>query len=238
MENTENVENTEAIQENISNIPSNRPVAFSFADFFDKNRKWVTYGGIGLGIAILAVIYYFYTNSGKEQEADAAIFKAERYYEQDSFKLALKGDGYATGLNDIADEYGGTKAGQDAHYYIGMEKLRENKPDEAIDNLEDFHIKDPIIYPLALGGIGDAYVQKKDYESALKYYLKASEANINEFTTPKFYKKAGLIYEKLGEYDKAIDLYNKIKEKYKRPAQTMDIDKYIARARALNGFKD
>src|ERR1017187_2863819 len=134
MKNTENVENTEAIQEKISNIPSNKPVAFGFADFFNNNRKLVTYGGIGLGVLILGVGYYFYSNSGKEEEAANAIFKAERYYEQDSVKLALKGDGYATGMNDVAEEYGGTKAGQDAHYYIGMAKLHEGKYDEAIDN--------------------------------------------------------------------------------------------------------
>ncbi len=238
MKTPENLENTEVIEEKVSNVPSNRPIAFSFTDFFEKNRKIVIYGGIGLGVLILAVGGYFYYNSGREAEAQKAMFRAERYYEQDSFKLALKGDGYATGLEDVADEYGGTKAGQDAHYMIGMEKLKEGKYQEAIDNLEDFHLKSLIVYPLALGGIGDAYSQLKDYESAAKYYMKAANFDDNQFTTPRFYKKAGLVYEKLGEYDKAYEAFKKIKDKYATGRDGIDIDKYVSRAWAENGYKD
>ena len=238
METPENLENTEIIEEKVSKVASNRPIAFSFTDFFENNRKIVIYGGIGLGVLILAVGGYFYYNSGREAEAQKAMFRAERYYEIDSFRLALKGDGYATGLEDIADEYGGTKAGQNAHYLVGMEKLKEGKYQEAIDHLEAFHIKSPIIYPLALGGIGDAYSQLKDYDAAAKYYIKAATFSENQFTTPRFYKKAGLTYEKLGEYGKAYEAYNKIKGKYEQAREAVDIDKYVARAWAENGYKE
>jgi tetratricopeptide (TPR) repeat protein len=241
MENIENVENTEVIQEKISNIPSNKPIAFAFTDFFEKNRKLVTYGGGGLLVVILAVGYYFYRNMGKEVEAKNAIYRAQRYYEIDSLKLALKGDGTPTGMGmtEVADEYGSTKTGQLAHYYIGMAKLKEGKYQDAIDNLEDFHLKSAIVYPLALGGIGDAYSQLKDYEKAAKYYVRAAEANENEYTTPKFYKKAGLVYETaLQDPGKALDLYKKVKDKYKNLPMGLEMDKYIARAQAKNGGKE
>ncbi len=242
MENTEKpestLEDTEVIVEKVRNIPSNKPAAFSFADVFERNRKTFIYSGAGLGVLIIAAIAYFYFNSGREEEAQKAYFRAERYYEMDSVKLALKGDGYATGMEDVADEYGSTKAGQDAHYYIGMAKLREGKYQEAIDNLQAFHLKSPIVYPLALGGIGDAYAQLKDYESAVKYYVKAAEYSDNNFTAPKFYKKAGLVYEKLGDFGKAQEAYQKVKDKYNTTYGARDIDKWIQRARAENGFKD
>ena len=161
MENAEiNVENTEEIQEKPEKISSRKPVAFGFSDFFDRNKKIVTYGGGGLLVLILAVGYYFYRNNGREEEAQNALFRAQRYYEADSVNLALKGDGTASGMGliAIADEYSGTKSAQLAHYYIGMARLHEGKYQDAIDNLEDFHLKSAIIYPLALGGIADAYV--------------------------------------------------------------------------------
>jgi tetratricopeptide (TPR) repeat protein len=241
MENIENVENTEVIQEKITNIPSNKPIAFDFRDFFERNKKIVTYGGGALLIVIVAVGYYFYRNIGREAEAKNAIFRAQRYYEIDSIKLALKGDGtaYGVGMEDVADEYSGTKTAQLAHYYIGMARLKEGKYQEAIDNLEDFHLKSAIVYPLALGGIGDAYSQLKDYEKAAKYYLRAAEANENDYTTPKFYKKAALVYETaLNEPQKALDLYKKVKEKYKNSPMGLEMDKYIARAQAKSGGKE
>src|SRR6185437_14814254 len=116
----ENVENTEVIEERIESIPSKKPIAFGFSDFFDRNKKIVTYGGGGLLILILAVGYYFYRNNGREEEAQNAMFRAQRYYEADSVNLALKGDGTASGMGmiEIADEYSGTKSAQLAHYYI------------------------------------------------------------------------------------------------------------------------
>ncbi len=240
MENTENTENTEVIQEKISNIPSNKHIAYSFTDFFDRNKKLVTYGGGGLLILILALGYYFYNQFGKEEKAQIAIARALHYYEIDSVNMALKGDGTPEGMGliDVADEFSGTKTAQVAHYLIGMTRLQQGKYQEAIDNLEYFHLKSAIIYPLALGGLGDAYSQLKDYEKAVKYYVRAAEANENEYTTPRFYKKAGLVYEELKQPDKALEVYQKVKDKYKGVPSGMDIDKYIARAWAKNGGKD
>jgi tetratricopeptide (TPR) repeat protein len=225
----ENVEKTEVIQEKTPNIPSNKPVAFGFSEFFNRNQKMVTYIGGGLFVLILAVAYYFYRNSGRE-----------RYYEIDSLNMALKGDGTPAGVGmiTVADDYSGTKTGQLSHYYIGMAKLQQGKYQEAIDNLEEFHLKSAIIYPLALGGIGDAYSQLKDFDKAAKYYMRAAEANENQFTTPKFYKKAAMVYEKQRDYQKALDTYKKAKGNYKMSPSMMDIDKYIARARAENGGKE
>ena len=197
----------------------------------------ITYIGGGLLVLIIGVAYYFYRNSGREEEAQNAIFRAQRYYEQDSLNMALKGDKTAMGMLDVASDYSGTKTGNLAHYYIGMARLQQGKYQEAIDNLEDFHLKSTIIYPLALGGIGDAYCQLKDYEKAAKYYIKAAETNENDFTTPKFYKKAGLVYEKLKEYQKAYDSYKVIQDKYKRAPVAIDIAKFVARAQAENGGK-
>jgi tetratricopeptide (TPR) repeat protein len=241
MENTENVENTEVIQEKISNIPSNRRVAFDFRDIFEKNRKLVIYGGGGLLLLIIVVGGYFWYNSGREESAQSAISRALHYYEIDSVNMALKGDGtpQGMGLIDVADEYSGTKTAQVAHYLIGMTRLQQGKYQEAIDNLEYFHLKSSIVYPLALGGLGDAYSQLKDYERAAKYYMRAADASDNEYTTPKFYKKAGLVYEKkLGKPDKALELYKKVKEKYRNLPTGIEMDKYIARAWAENGGKD
>jgi tetratricopeptide (TPR) repeat protein len=231
--NTEEQEYTGVEQENPSNL-SNKPIAFNFSDYFDRHKKIVTYVGGGLIVLIAAIIGYRYYQSGQQAEAQLSMFRAQRYFENDSFKTALNGDGTpeGMGLKDVADEYSGTKAGDLAHYYVGMSYLQTGKYQEAIDELKSFDLKSAVVYPLALGGIGDAYSQLKDYDEAAKYYIKAAKENDNEYTSPRFYKKAGLVYEQLKQYKDAVDAYQTIKDKYKKTPYAMDIDKYLYRAKA------
>ena len=50
--------------------------------------------------------------------------------------------------------------------------------------------------------------------------------------SPIYLKKAGLAYENLKEYGKAVEAYKSIKEKYYNSMEASDIDKYITRAAA------
>ena len=46
--------------------------------------------------------------------------------------------------------------------------------------------------------------------------------------------KAGITYEALGDYAKAIESYKTIKEQYPMSMEAMDIDKYISRAETIS----
>ena len=70
----------------------------------------------------------------------------------------------------------------------------------------------------------------KEYEKAVKYFKKASKED-NELTAPFYLKKLGVVYEELGEYGKAIEVYTIIKKEYFKSMQAADIDKYIERAK-------
>jgi len=51
--------------------------------------------------------------------------------------------------------------------------------------------------------------------------------------SPIYLKKAGIAYESLGDYKKAVETYTKIKDDYSKSQEAADIDRYIARAQAL-----
>ena len=85
---------------------------------------------------------------------------------------------------------------------------------------------------MALGAIGDAYSQLKQYDDAASYYMKAAKKQDNKFTAPRFYKKAGMVYEELKEYKDAIAAYQVVKDKYVGSFEFNRIDAYIQRAQA------
>lgn len=203
--------------------------------FYHNNRKNIF---IGLGVVVALVVgYYAYDNvykAPKEQEAQQKVFMAQKYFEMDSFNLALEGKGdQSMGFVAIADEYSGTKVGNLAHYYAGICYLRTGKYQEAIDQLKDFSTGNELIAPLAEGAMGDAYVELNQLDDAVKHYTKAAKMNSNKLTSPIFYKKAGLVYEEQKNYAEALDAYTAIKNNYPEAQEAQDIDKYIARATAM-----
>jgi len=156
------------------------------------------------------------------------MYVAENYFEQDSFLLALEGDGANYGFLDVVDEYGITKTGNLAHYYAGICYMRTGDFEEAIDHLEKFDGEDIMVGSLALGAIGDCNLELGNKEEAALLYNKAAIRKKNSFTSPIFLKKAGMVYEDLGELDKAMKAYTEIKKEYPESEEGKVIDKYIA----------
>jgi len=198
--------------------------------FIEKNQKLLT---IILGsIAVIVLAYFgfqrFYLMP-QEKEAQSQMFMAEKYFEQDSLKLALNGDGNYLGFLQIIEDYSMTKSANLAHYYAGIIYLKDGKFQEAIDHLEKFDIKDELVSPMAKGAIGDAYMELGKVDKAAEFYLKAADLRKNEFTTPVFLQKAAWASETLGKKDEALKYYDRIRIEYPRSAEARDVDKYIAR---------
>ena len=188
---------------------------------------------VGVIIAIIA-IYLSFTNfylEPLEQEAHADMYMAEMCFDKDSFNLAINGsEGEFLGFLDVADEYSLTNAGNLANYYTGLCYLHTAQYEDAIEYLSDFSSDDIILSTLALGCIGDAYLELEENSKALKYYEKAAENNDNEFTTPRYLMKQANVLEMDEEFEDALKIYNQIKEDYSKSQIAQDIDKYIVRA--------
>ena len=111
-----------------------------------------------------------------------------------------------------------------------IEDLNTGKYTEAISYLEKFKSEDMILGTLATGAIGDAYAQKNQPKQALEFYIKASESNKNEFTTPRFLLKAGQTALALGNKADALKYFTEIKEKYEATPEASSIDAMIGLA--------
>ena len=202
----------------------------STEQFIEKNQKQLSMvvGGI-IAVIALVVGYQKLYIAPMEENAQTDMFMAQLYFEKDSFNLALNGDGQYLGFLDIIDDYSITKSGNLATYYAGLSYLHIGDFDSAIEYLEDFSSDDAILSALALGCIGDAYMELEEVDKALSYYKDAANHNDNDFTTPRYMFKRASILEKNGELKDALDLYKEIKQKYKLSKVGQDIEKYISR---------
>ncbi len=203
--------------------------------FIEDNQKIITIAVLVLVAIILGYLglkkYYF---EPRELKAQKQIFMAEKFFESDSLNLALYGDGNNLGFLEVIDDFGSTKTGKLAQYYAGISFLKLGEYQQAIDHLKKFNGKDHLISAMAVGGIGDAYLELNQPAKALEYYVKASKLNPNELTTPFMLFKAGRTSEIMGNYSKAVEFYETIKTNYPTSTEGRTIEKFLEKARALN----
>jgi tetratricopeptide (TPR) repeat protein len=206
-----------------------------------KNQKYIF---IIVGLAAALVLGYLgfdkFVQEPKQSIATNDMFQSQQYFDQavngaskDSlFTLALNGADGKYGFLDIADVYSGTDAGNLANYYAGMAYLNMKDYSNAITYLSAFSSDDDVLGPIAKGGIGDAFVQLEQLEDAFDYYVQASQLQTNDYTTPMYLLKAGMIGLKLENYSKALAFFNQIKSEFPESTEAKDIDVFIGKAEA------
>ncbi len=201
--------------------------------FLEGNYKiLLTVLGIIVVIVGLFWLARLYLNN-RNEEAQVQMYQAQRYLESDSLNLALNGDGNYLGFLDIAKDYKFTNAGNLARYGAGICYLHLGQYKEAIDYLNKYSKKDKVIGSLAIGAIGDAYVELGDNQKAITKYLEAADFAENSFNTPVFLMKAAELYELEKNYAEALKLYQRIKDEFPESTEGSTIDKYIARVKIL-----
>lgn len=207
--------------------------------FIEKNQKIILIVVAAVVLIVCAVLAFrnFYL-APKEKEAEAQIYKAQYYFEKDSFQLALTGNDEFLGFEAIKDEYGMTKTSKLANAYIGICYKELGQYDKAISYLKDFSANDEMISPAMIVAVGDCYVESGKIKEAIDYYLKAADKAENDLISPFALKKAAIAYEELKEYKKAVNTYMIIKDKYYNTNEGYSIDKYIERAKALSATKN
>ncbi|HNX65997.1 MAG TPA: tetratricopeptide repeat protein [Bacteroidales bacterium] len=201
--------------------------------WLEDNYKPLLYG---LSVVIIIVGLFWlvkFMGDKRSKTAQSEMFAAEQYFAQDSMKLALNGGGNNLGFLDIIKTYGRTKSGKLAHYYAGVCYMHLGEYQNAIDHLKKYTLKDEVLAPEAIALTGDAYVELGQKEKGINLYLKAAEMADNNFHSPLYLMKAGEMYEVSGNLNKALEVYNKIKDQYPESTEGRSIDKYISRVKVL-----
>ena len=197
-------------------------------EFVLKNKK--TFIAVILAIIIVAglnALGVFTPESNENSDANQAIANIEyKVFDGDTEK-ALNGDDFNIGLLEIINTYEGTTAANKAHLYAGIIYAKDKQYEEAISHLEKYIGSDNIIAAKAKQTLGNCYSHTGDLNKAIKLVLEAADEANNIAVSPKCLFDAAAMYEKQGKADKAIELYNRIKNEYPQAPEAANIDRFI-----------
>ena len=217
-------------EKNLENI---NEALTSSEQFIEKNQNAIMIGVGAVVLVVLAILaYHNLYMKPKNEKAQAAIFKGERYFQNQQDSLALFGDGNDyIGFEEVMNQYGGTKTADLAKAYAGISYARIGDNEKALNLLNKFKGGDKLITPAITGAIGDVYMNMDMSDKAANNFLKAAKAADDNMLSPIYYKKAGLAYLHAKDFDKAIETFEKIRKTYLNSPEGQEVDKYIEQAK-------
>ena len=204
-------------------------------EVLSKTELWIENNQKTLWIILIALLVIAFGifgvtkyNQKRNKTAENLSFMPQKYFGNEQYDNALNGDGNNIGFLDIVNKYGSTKAGKLAAYYAGISYMKQGNYNDAITYLKKYTNDDQVIAPLALGAIGDCYMELDDMQNAASYYGKAAAKNPNDFTSPMFLVRQGDTYELLGDYAKALQAFKTLKKDFPMSNEALEAGKRIA----------
>ena len=198
-----------------------------------QNNKRIVNGAITV-VVVLAIAAFAYANNVRTNNLNATteLGKVLRYYDEGKYDVAIYGNLQENirGLQAIVDDYGSSKAGELARFYLANAYYQQRDYDNALKNYLDASASDELITTSAIAGAGACYEAKGNYAEAATYFEKAAMKYGKVVTIPENLFRAAQNYAAAGSKERAVELYKKLKKEYPTSTYAREVDRWIAEA--------
>jgi tetratricopeptide (TPR) repeat protein len=200
--------------------------------WYQANKK--TVNGVLTGLVVLAVVIVAYMNnvSSNNVKATSELGKISPYYDQSKYDVAINGNlqENVRGLQAIVDDYGSTKAGELATFYLANCYFAQGNHEKALKYFLDVDVNDELITVSSLAGAAACYEAQGNHEKAASTFEKAAFKYAKDVNAAENMFYAAKNYLASGNKEKAAELFKKIKKDHQTAAIARDIDRWIAEA--------
>lgn len=203
--------------------------------FYDLNKKYFNYAFTAIIVIVIATVIFVNNRRANNDKAATELGKVFTIYDAASndirqYKIAIDGqpERGIMGLKSIVDNYGSTKSGELARFYLANAYYNTGNYDEALKEYDSFSNSSDLLTASAIAGIGNCYEAKKEYEKAASSFEKAAGKISNTFNTPDYLNSAARCYGLAGEKEKAVTLFKRLKKEFPKSTFARDADRYIS----------
>lgn len=174
--------------------------------FYENNKATVIGGTIGLVLAVGLIIGYVIYSGNQEAEASSLLGIAEQELLQGNYQEALNGNeqDFTLGFVQIADNYGGTKSGNLAHYYAAIAEYELGNYEQALSHIQEYDVPRGILGVAPISMHANILVELERYEEAASQFERAANWDDNTSTTPYNLYKAAEAHSEAGNTEQAL----------------------------------
>ena len=151
-------------------------------------------------------------------------------YDAGQFQQAIDGvpSQNLTGLKSIVDNYGGTKGGDLAAFYLADAYFQLGKYAEALESFESAGASEALVESSRLAGIASCHEALGHFADAARYFEKAAGQDVTDGTAAEHLNSAARNFALAGDKERAVDILKRIKKKYPTTNYGREADRFIA----------
>ncbi|GAB6283700.1 MAG: hypothetical protein STSR0008_24920 [Ignavibacterium sp.] len=197
--------------------------------FYEEYRRQILIGFGAIAVVALIMIYTSQNRRNNNEKASLDLFKVMNLYDAGAYLEAIEGRPTENikGLKKIVQEFDNTENGETAKIYLANAYYFLGKTEDAFKYYKDYDGDNPLLVATSLAGQAAYYESKKDYKKSAELYNKAASVSELNVLNPQYLLFAGINYMKIGNNEKAKNLFKSIKKEYQTSPYLRDVDKYL-----------
>jgi tetratricopeptide (TPR) repeat protein len=197
--------------------------------FYEENKRNISIGITAAVALIIIGVIFFKNRADNNERAMAQLAQVQQFYDSGQYQVAIDGapERNIPGLKSIVDNYGGTKSGDLARFYLADCYYQLGKYEDALPLFEDFSPSDNMLTASRFAGMAACQEVLGKYQDAAENFEKAAGKQLTEASAAEDYANAARNFALAGDKEKAVELYKRLKKAYPTTAQGREAERFI-----------
>lgn len=197
---------------------------FKINEYVKQNFRLFSSSGIGLVVAVLLIFLYIKNQQEKDEKARVELAKARIEYVKNNYDTAI------SILQNLVDNYGGTKGAKVGTFYLANAYFNLKKFDDAEMLFREYldDNGDEILEASALSGIAACLEEKGNYLEAAKTYKEVALKFGDTFMAPQNLYDAARCFDFVDQKQDARYVLTILIEKYPNSGIKNDAEIFLA----------
>jgi tetratricopeptide (TPR) repeat protein len=197
--------------------------------FYDKYKKAISIGVTAVAVVVIAIVVFMKNRADNNERAVVQLAAVHQLYDDGQFQMAIDGvpERNVVGLKAIVDNFGSTRTGDLARFYLADAYFQLGKYAEALEHFEDCSPSDDLLNASRLAGIAASYEALGNHAEAGNYFERAAAKDPTEGSMAEHLHNAARNYAQAGDKERALDLFRRIKKNYPTTTYGREADRYI-----------
>ena len=198
--------------------------------FYETYKKQISIGITAFVVVVIALVVFFKNRADNNERAFTALAAIHQVYDSGQFQQAIDGvpAQNLAGLKSIVDNYGGTKGGDLAEFYLADSYFQLGKYAEALESFESCSSSEELVEASRLAGIAACHEALGQFADAGSYFEKAAGDELTEGTAAEHLNNAARNYALAGDKERAVEILKRLKKKYPTTTYGREADRFIA----------
>jgi len=198
--------------------------------FYAEHKKQISIGITAVAAVIIALVVYFKNQADNNERASSALSAIHQFYDNGQYQQAVDGvpERNIVGLKTIVNEYGNSRNGDLARFYLADAYFQLGKYAEALDEFGSCSPSDPMLQASCLAGIAACHEALGQYEDAGRYFERAAGKEPTEGTIAEDLHYAARNFALAGDKERALELLKRLKKNYPTTTYGREAERYIS----------